>query len=148
MKNHIASFLLASSAAFGLASPALADDAPPMHRGHGGGMARGPMMELRGLDLTQEQQDQVFKIFHDQAPAVHEQMKQMRAAHESLARLASADTFDAAKAKEAADQEGRAHAQLALIHAQGMAKVRAVLTPEQRAKLDQQQQARAGRGPK
>jgi len=147
MKNHIASFLLASSAAFGLAPGAFAEDAPPMQRGHGG-MSRGPMMELRGLDLTQAQQDQVFKIFHEQAPAVHEQMSAMRAAHESLVKLAAADSFDAAKAKEAADQEGRAHSQLALLHAQGMAKVRAVLTPEQRAKLDQQHEARSGRGPK
>jgi len=147
MKNRIAGFLLASSAALGLAPLAFADEAPPMHRGHGG-MSRGPMMELRGLSLTQEQQDQVFKIFHEQAPAVHEQMKQMRGAHEALANVAAAETFDAARAREAADQEGRAHAQLALLQAQAMARVRALLTPEQRAKLDQQRQAHSGRGPK
>ena len=155
MKKHIASFLFASSAALGVAPFALADDAPgmmpPMHGGHPGmrgGPMMGPMMGLRGLDLSQAQEDQVFKIMHEQAPAVHEQVKQLRAAHEALAKAAAADPFDEKKAKDAADQEGKAHAQLALLHAQGMAKVRAVLTAEQRAKLDQRHMAHAGGAPK
>lgn len=39
-----------------------------MHQMRGGGEQRGGMGLLRGLDLTQEQRDQAFKIFHDQAP--------------------------------------------------------------------------------
>lgn len=127
MKNHVASFLLASSAALGLPPLALAQEAPPMP----------PMIELRALNLSPAQEDQVFKIFHEQSPARHEQLKQLRAAHEALARLAAAEPFDVARAREAADQEGRVYGQLALLHAQGMARVRAVLTPEQRAKMDQ-----------
>ena len=131
-KRHIVAFLLASAAEFGLAPLAHAQPAPSMP----------PMIELRALNLSQAQEDQVFKIMHEQAPALHEQMKQLRAAHEALARLAAAEPFDAARAKDAADQEGRVYGQLALLHAQGMAKVRAVLTPEQRAKLDERMQGR------
>ena len=86
----------------------------------------------------------MFRIFHEQAPAQHEQRKQLRAAHEALAKLAAAEPFDAARARDAAEQEGRVYAQLALLHAQGMARVRAVLTPEQRAQMDERMHARAG----
>src|SRR5438309_3513891 len=72
IRRHVANFLLASSLGLGLpaANEALAQPMP-------GGMGDGghPMMRLRGLDLTEAQRDQVFKIFHEQAPAVHEQMK-------------------------------------------------------------------------
>jgi Spy/CpxP family protein refolding chaperone len=140
MKKHIASFLVASSAAFGLSTHALAQEHPGRHG--------GPMMELRSLDLTPDQQAQVKKIFEEQKGAMRTQMEQQRSAHEELRKLSAAETFDASRARQLADQEGKAHAELALIGAQAMSKVRAVLTPEQRTKLDQQLQAHAGRGHK
>ncbi|HZD19670.1 MAG TPA: hypothetical protein VE325_03275, partial [Burkholderiales bacterium] len=58
-RSDIASFLLASSVALGLA-PAARAQGEPMHGPMG--MHRGaPMMLLRGLDLTDAQRDQVFK---------------------------------------------------------------------------------------
>jgi len=140
-RNHIAAFLLASSAALGLAPAAHAQDMPGhgMHRG-------GPMMMLRGLDLTDAQRDQVFKIHHDQQPAVHEQMKQVRAAHETLMKLAAADNFDQAQARQAADAQAKALSTLALLRAQTAHQVRGILTPEQRTRLDQRSQQRHGQG--
>jgi len=124
-RSHIAAFLLASSAALGLAPAAQAHGEPMQGRM---GMHRGaPMMMLRGLDLSDAQRDQVFKIFHEQAPAVHEQMKQ---------------------ARQAADAQAKALSTLAVMHAQTVHRVRDVLTPEQRARMDQMAQRRRGEGPR
>ena len=100
---------------------------------HGG----GSMMHLRGLNLTEAQRDQVFKIYHDQEPAVHEQMKQVQAARQQLMQLASADRFDETRARQAADAQAKALSNLAVLRAQTMYRVREVLTPEQRQQLDQ-----------
>jgi periplasmic protein CpxP/Spy len=133
-RKHIAAFLLASSAALGVASSASAQDGPSGHMGRHGG---SPMMHLRGLNLSEAQRDQVFKIFHDQAPAAHEQMKQVQAARQQLTQLAAADRFDEARARQAADAQAKALSNLAVLRAQTMHRVREVLTPEQRQKLDQ-----------
>ena len=139
-RKHIAAFLVASSAALGIPD-ASAQDMPtgpgPMGR-HGG----GPMMPLRGLNLTEAQRDQVFKIFHDQAPAEHELVKQVRAAREQLMQLAAADRFDDARARQAADAQAKALSNLEVLRAQGMHRVREVLTPEQRQQLDQRRNDR------
>jgi Spy/CpxP family protein refolding chaperone len=140
-RNHIAAFLLASSAALGIA-PAVHAQGTPGHGMHSG----GPMMMLRGLDLTDAQRDQVFKIYHDQQPAVHEQMKQVRAAHETLMKVAAADNFDQAQARQAADAQAKALSTLAVIRAQTVHQVRDILTPDQRSRLDQRLQKRHGQG--
>jgi len=132
-RKHIAAFLLASSAALGAASSASAQDMPGHFGRHGG----GPMMHLRGLNLSEAQRDQVFKIFHEQAPTFHEQMKQVQAARQQLSQIAAADRFDEASARQAADAQAKALSNLAVLRAQTMHRVREVLTPEQRQKLDQ-----------
>jgi Spy/CpxP family protein refolding chaperone len=116
-----------------------------MHRGHGmqGGWG-GPM--LRGLNLTQDQQDQIFKIRHDQPQAFYDQHKALRAARQSLHELSTADSFDQAKAQQAAQAMGQADAQLALLRAQTQAQIRAVLTPEQRQQLADRQMAHRSAG--
>ncbi len=140
-RSHIAAFLLASSAALGIAPAANAQGMPDhgMHRG-------GPMMMLRGLDLTQAQRDQVFQIFHDQEPGVHEQMKQVHQARQDLMKLAAADNFDQARAQQAADVQAKALSNLALLRAQTINRVRAILTPEQRSRLDQRAQRHHSQG--
>lgn len=133
-RKHVANFLLASSLALGLGP--LAANAQPMpgegmgHRGHG-------MMHLRGLNLTEAQRDQVFKIFHDQAPAMHEQMKQVHRSRGELRQLAMAERFDEGRARQLADTQAKALAALAVMRAQTMARVREILTPEQRQRLQQ-----------
>jgi len=127
---HVRRFLIASSLAFGLGSGALAqsDERPGAMPSHG--MHR----MLRYLDLSDAQRDQVFKIFHDQSPAMHERMKAARAAREDLHKLAAASAFDRQRARAIADTE--------VMRAESMARVREVLTPEQRAKLDQMRERR------
>ena len=143
IRRHITKFLLASSFAFGLGSaaneafaqPALGPMGEGMHRPmHGSG---GPGMETRGLHLTEAQRDQIFKIHYEQMPAMREQMKQVEKARNDLRQIALADKFDEARARQAADAQAKAMATLAVMRAQAMNRVRQVLTPEQRQKMDQ-----------
>jgi periplasmic protein CpxP/Spy len=122
------------------------------HRGDGfgyGPMRGNPeshrMMGLRALDLTEAQRDQVFKLRHEQAPALREKMQAARKAHGELRALATATTFDGARARELADAQAKAMAEAALLRAETMNRMMAVLTPEQRATLDE---LRAQRGPR
>jgi protein CpxP len=132
---HVRRFLIASSLAFGLGSSAIAqsDERVGPMPSHGMGMHR----VLRHLDLSDAQRDQVSKIFHDQSPAMHERMKAARAAREDLEKLASAPAFDRERARAIADTEAKAIADMEVLRAESMARVRELLTPEQRAKLDQ-----------
>jgi len=63
---------------------------------------------------------------------------------QDLRQLAMADRFDEARARQIADTQAKALANLAVMRAQTMARVREILTPEQRQQLDQ---ARARRAP-
>lgn len=149
--------LLASGLALGVPATASADDlrrvsAAGDWRGgdmyHRGGRKHGGAMRmLRGLDLSDAQRDQIFEIRHAQAPAMRAQMKAVRAARKELRELALAPTYDAAKAQASADALAKATAEMALMRIDAMRKVLAVLTPEQRQKLDERRaQWRARRG--
>jgi periplasmic protein CpxP/Spy len=147
---YIAGFLLASGIA--LALPAQAHPGPgfgagmhEMRGGHGAGEF-GTMRLFRRLELTEAQRDQVFKIFHEQAPALREKMRAVRQAREALREAASAPTFDSARVRELADAQGRAIADAAVMRAETMSRVVALLTPEQRAKLDEVREKGPRRG--
>ena len=147
-RKHVARFLFASAVGLGLAPAAFAQEGPmpgPMGM-HGGD--RGHGMMLRGLDLTEAQRDQIFKIHHDQAPAMREQMKQVRHAREDLMKSASADRFDETHARQAADALGKAVSAMAVMRAQTMNRVRQILTPEQRARMDERMAHRGGMQPR
>jgi Spy/CpxP family protein refolding chaperone len=136
----------------GLAIGAHAQPAPegmhgPQHAGmhhgwHGGHGEMGGMRALRALDLTEAQRDQIFKIHHDQAPAFRDQMKKVRASRDELQKLALADKLDQAAVRRAADTQAKALSDLAVMRVQTMNRVRALLTPEQKAKLDQMHEQR------
>ena len=110
-----------------------------MHHGHGGGM-----QGLRELNLSEAQRDQIFKIHHDQAPAFREQMKKVRASRDELRKLAHADKLDQAAIRRAADAQGKAVSDLAVMRVQTASQVRQVLTPEQRTRFDQLHERRRG----
>ena len=107
------------------------------HGAHGGGMRA-----LQALNLTEAQRDQIFKIHHDQAPAFRDQMKKVRAARESLQTLAKADRLDDAAVRRAADAQAKAISDLAVMRVQTASKVRSLLTPEQKSRLDQMREHR------
>jgi periplasmic protein CpxP/Spy len=142
VNSHVARFLVASSLALGI--PFAANAQPTPDRGasaqfHARGHQEqgGRQMWLRRLDLTEAQRDQVFKIFHDGAPAMREQMKAARRASQELRQAAISPSFDRARARQLADAQAKARSEMAFMRAQRISQVVAILTPEQRQKLEQ-----------
>ena len=124
---------------------------------HGGGMRGGPMQQggplqhggpglpfLHGVELTEAQQDKVFAITYAAEPAMREQGKAARTAHEALRALAGGTQFDDKKASALAQTIGQAAAAAALQQARIEAQVLALLTPEQRKQLADARTAHPG----
>ncbi|MHA4871283.1 Spy/CpxP family protein refolding chaperone [Duganella sp. PWIR1] len=99
-------------------------------RGPGFGPGRAPF--LRGVELSDAQQDKVFAILHAEAPYLREQSKAAAKAREALRAQADADKYDDAKASALAKEVATAEANIALQHVRTQQKLLAVLTPEQR----------------
>jgi len=91
---------------------------------------------LRGLGLSDAQNDRVFTILHGQAPKRRALEIAERKADEALHDLAREPALDQARATTAAQALGRAIADQELLRLQTRALLKAVLTPEQRAQLD------------
>ena len=147
IRLHLARFSIASAIAIALAGAAFAQpmEGPgPMAMHHGSGGMHGE--RLRHLGLSEAQQDQIFKIYHDQAPEMRERMKAARRAHQELRQSAKAMPFDRDRARQLADTEAKAVAQIAFMRVETMSRVRAVLTEDQRAKLDAGRDGGRGRG--
>ncbi len=107
--------------------------------GHGGGF-------LRGIELTEAQEDKIFTILHGQAPYLREQHRAEEKAMRALHELRDAAKFDDAGAARLAQAAAQAHANITLAEIRTHQKVLAVLTPEQRQALDERK-PRSG-GPK
>jgi Spy/CpxP family protein refolding chaperone len=110
-------------------------DAPFDHRAMGPTGPLGAPGHLRRLDLSEAQQDKLFAITHAAAPQRREQEKAERKAREALRALSGAPRFDEAKASAAARDLGQAVAAGALLRARTEAQMLAVLSPEQRERL-------------
>lgn len=121
----------------------------PVHPGHGPlppphEMGRSalppgmlpPLPFLRGIELTEEQQDKVFELTTANLATERARYKAARKAMEELHRLAASGAFDAARARELAATHSQAMGDLLVLRAETEAKVRALLTPEQRRQLE------------
>lgn len=95
----------------------------------------GRPLFLRGVELTEAQDDKVFAILHEEKPYLREQARAAARAHEALNELAGADKYDDAKAASLAQAAATAMANMALQRVRTEQKLLAVLTPEQRKKL-------------
>lgn len=111
---------------------------------HGEGIPQLPF--LHELNLTESQRDQIFKVFHEQAPAVREKAKEIRKSHEELRALTFSAQYDEAKVKALAEQGAKAAAELAELRAANLNKVYQILTPEQRKKADERKAEFEARG--
>lgn len=111
--------------------------------GPGPGMGPGfgaPPPFLAGLHLTDEQQDKVFAIVYAAEPAIHEQTKALRKAHEALHDLNEADQFDESKAKSLAEAAAKAESLLTVLRMRTEHQIFALLTPDQKKQLEEHRQ--------
>jgi Spy/CpxP family protein refolding chaperone len=71
-----------------------------------------------------------------------------REARRALRQAATSPSFDRARARTLADQQAKAMAEMAFLRADAMSRVVAILTPEQRQKLQELRERgpRRGRG--
>lgn len=113
---------------------------PPRGAPHRAGAMLGPGPDgeppfMRGLDLTEAQEDKVFAILHAQAPYLREQGKAHEKAERALDEMHDADKFDDAAAVKLAQASAQAIANITLQHLRTEQKLLAVLTPAQRQEL-------------
>jgi Spy/CpxP family protein refolding chaperone len=92
---------------------------------------------LRDIELSEQQQDGIFNILHKYATANRESEKVLHKSSTALHALGNTNKYDEATAKTLAQSIGKASADLALIHVQVDHQIYDLLTPEQRARIEQ-----------
>lgn len=95
-----------------------------------------PLPSLQGVELTEAQEDKLFELLMAQAPAERAVVKEAAKTQQEMRRLVNGDGFDAEKMRALADAHAHAMARLFLMQAELNAKVRGLLTPEQRAQSE------------
>ncbi|WP_338761507.1 Spy/CpxP family protein refolding chaperone [Massilia sp. METH4] len=124
------------------------EDGPRGPRGEGPGFGHGfdgAQPYLRGIELTEAQQDKIFAIVHGQVPYLREQARARDKADRALLALHGAGKYDDAAAVKLAQAAAQADANITLSHLRTEQKVLAVLTAEQRKQLDERGNGRAPR---
>ncbi|MDA8305354.1 MAG: Spy/CpxP family protein refolding chaperone [Deltaproteobacteria bacterium] len=89
------------------------------------------------LNLTTAQKKKIKAIRAQARPKIQPLVKELRAGRNELMALRKTGKFDEAKVRAIADQQGKTLANLIVERESVMYKIRAVLTPEQRTKLEQ-----------
>jgi len=92
---------------------------------------------LAGLHLTDDQQDKVFAILYAAAPAMRDQSKALRKAHEALRDLNESPQYDENRLKGLADSAAKADSELTVLRARTEHEIFALLTAEQRKQLEE-----------
>jgi protein CpxP len=92
---------------------------------------------LAGLHLTDDQQDKVFAILYAAAPAMREQSKALRKAHEALRDLSESPQYDESRVKGLADSAAKADSELTVLRVRTEHGILALLTAEQRKQLEE-----------
>jgi Spy/CpxP family protein refolding chaperone len=92
---------------------------------------------LRGLDLSELQQDKIFELLYSQEPTVREQHKAVRKATEEMNRLAISDHYSPSEVRTLADKLAKAIADTLVLRTATESQLRALLTPEQHKQADE-----------
>jgi protein CpxP len=140
--------VLAVAGAFATGSVLQAQRAGGFGDGPGGFRGRGfghrPGLELlRGLDLTDQQRQQVRTIMENHKSDFQQVRQKIRAAMEAQHAAANATPADEATIRAKAAEIGAAEGDLAVLMTRVRAEVFQILTPDQQAKAQQLQQERA-----
>lgn len=110
--------------------------------GRGGHGFRG----FHGLDLTEEQRTQAKAIFEEQRKASEPQRAQMRELRQQMREQLDSGKADATAIGQLAIQTHAIGQQLREARERGHERFLAILTPEQKAKLEQMKSERGKRG--
>ncbi len=94
------------------------------------------------LDLSQQQRDQINQIMDEGKQARQERKKALWENREALRNQAMADTYDAQRVQELADQQAKLDAELTVMRTETFHRVYSVLTPDQKQKLAEMKRQR------
>ena len=89
------------------------------------------------LDLSDAQRSDVDRLMSQARDAARPLVRRMVEQHRAMRALTESDQFDEATVRTQAQQGSAAMVDLAVLHARTMHDLRALLTPEQRSKLDE-----------
>ncbi len=108
--------------------------------GHG---AEGKIVQMmHKLELSDEQQTQIWKIVDEKRVSKMAAMKEAKSNREAMREMMHSGSYDAEKVKEHADQQGEQLSNRIVQRAEVMNSIRQVLTTEQVAQLDELRQGR------
>ena len=110
-------------------------------KGGMGGMHR----MLRGLDLSDEQEDKIFEIMHAQQPKAREKKQLLRKSRQELHAATMTTKYNARTVRKLAETHSQLMADLIVMHAETGNKIYALLTPEQQQQLLEKQERRKQR---
>jgi protein CpxP len=113
---------------------------PPFGHGGPGGPGEGGLPFLHDVKLSEQQDDKVFALLHAQEPELREQHKIVEKAHEGLHALRLPGKYDDAKAVALTQAAAQAMARIELDQIRTEQQILAILTPEQRQKIEQHAQ--------
>lgn len=89
------------------------------------------------LNLTPTQKKQIKAIRSQERPKMQPLIKQLKAGRDQLMALRKTSKFDEAKVRAIAEEQSKTLVNVIVERERVMYQIRAILTPEQRAKLDQ-----------
>ncbi len=97
------------------------------------------------LDLTDAQQAQIKQLWQGEQPTIMPLVKQLADAHKQMLAVTAGGKFDEAQVQGIANQQAQTIVQLIVEKQKLQSKVYAVLTPDQRVKLERLQQRHMAR---
>lgn len=139
-RKALFSLLLTLAAAVAGAAPAADGQARPPAATASAASRNGiddqALARLGTLTMTEAQQDRLFELMAEQAPARRIKRRTARKALAALQRLALTDPYDPAAAGRLAQDYSHALAELTLLDVQLASRFRQTLTPQQRKLLE------------
>ena len=124
---------------------AYAQGPQPGLRGRGAGFGPGAGLALRGLDLTEAQQEQVRQLSQQNREQLRPLMDRVRAAQEARRQAVEAIPFNEAQVRAAMKDLADVEADLAVAQARLHSDIYALLTAEQQQLLQQRRANREAR---
>jgi Spy/CpxP family protein refolding chaperone len=121
-----------------VAGAALAQDAMHEHH-HGDMMGMGffgaPMHDLKALDLTDQQKQQIHTIIKNEHPKIQPLMQDLKGMHQQIESAMDGGSLNQTEALSIIEQHKNTLAQMLVEHASIHSQIMNVLTPEQQQKL-------------
>lgn len=107
----------------------------------GRGEARHERMMSR-LDLTTEQREEIGEIMRAQRELAMDKREDLKRTREALRAAAEADEYNASRVESLAEEHAAIHKDLIVMRTETAHRINQVLTPEQRAELEELRERR------